>query len=569
MQEPLAIHGSAAGTTGSLRAVEALERRRAWQPAERFWDRYPHELSGGQRQRVVIASAMALEPEALICDEPVSALDVSVRTQVLQVLVDLKQARGLGLIFITHDVGLAWALCDRVAVMYLGRIVEQGTTEQVIGDPQHPYTQALLSVVPTPFPRGDVRRTVLAGELPDAVARAVAAAASTRAARRRSTAARSTTRAPCCRAGGAAAHDGAACWLLDAQGSTATGAGVTEPAPDLDGLPRLRYGEHTWLELRELAAATTSSSCCRPRRWRTTATTCRSTPTCGSWRRWPRARCSASTTQGEAKAILFPTQVHGYTPHHLDFPGSVTLRWNVFVESLLDQCRSLVHHGFDRILIVNGHGSNIPLVNMAARLINVELRDAVCASSFYLTSPRSLELIEQIRRSELGGMAHACELETSLYLAIRPELVQMEHAVKEIPASYTRARVDGLDRRAALVHAALERRSRSRASRATRAWRRRRRAGPAGAGAGGDRGVHRRRRLPRAPAGAHRSGLAVTGRARVWTGAAPVDIPCNGRQRRRARLRGARPGRRAARRLAGPGAARRGRGGAGRRGRRS
>jgi oligopeptide/dipeptide ABC transporter ATP-binding protein len=167
VSEGLAIHGLGRGHDRVLRAVEALHAA-GLAPAERFWGRYPHELSGGQRQRVVIASAMALQPEALICDEPVSALDVSVRTQVLQVLVELKQARGLGLIFITHDVGLAWALCDRVAVMYLGRIVEQGTTEQVIGDPQHPYTQALLSVVPTPFPRSDVRRTVLAGELPDA-----------------------------------------------------------------------------------------------------------------------------------------------------------------------------------------------------------------------------------------------------------------------------------------------------------------------------------------------------------------------------------------------------------------
>jgi len=165
--EPLAIHRVGRGHERVERAVGVLEAS-GLQPAERFWNRYPHELSGGQRQRVVIACAMALEPEALVCDEPVSALDVSVRTQVLQVLIDLKRARGLGLIFITHDVGLAWALCDRVAVMYLGRVVEQGTTEQVIGDPQHPYTQALLSVVPTPFPRKDVRRTVLAGELPDA-----------------------------------------------------------------------------------------------------------------------------------------------------------------------------------------------------------------------------------------------------------------------------------------------------------------------------------------------------------------------------------------------------------------
>jgi oligopeptide/dipeptide ABC transporter ATP-binding protein len=116
----------------------------------------------------VIASAMVLEPEGLVCDEPVSALDVSVRAQVLQVLMDLKASRGLALIFITHDIGLAWALCDRVAVMYLGRVVESGTTEEVIGNPQHPYTRSLLSVVPTPFPRKDLKREILQGELPDA-----------------------------------------------------------------------------------------------------------------------------------------------------------------------------------------------------------------------------------------------------------------------------------------------------------------------------------------------------------------------------------------------------------------
>ena len=138
-------------------------------PADRFWRRYPHELSGGQRQRVAIAAALALEPEALVCDEPVSALDVSVRTQVLRLLVELRSTRALSMLLITHDVGMAWALCDRVAVMYLGRIVEIGTTEQVLGDPQHPYTKALLAVAPKVEQRTSARQ-LLKGEPPDATA---------------------------------------------------------------------------------------------------------------------------------------------------------------------------------------------------------------------------------------------------------------------------------------------------------------------------------------------------------------------------------------------------------------
>jgi creatinine amidohydrolase len=134
------------------------------------------------------------------------------------------------------------------------------------------------------------------------------------------------------------------------------------------------------------------------------------------------------------RALLFPTAVHGYTPHHLDFPGTISLRWNVFVESLLDCGRSLCRHGFDRILILNGHGSNAPLVDLAARLINVEHRNAVCmVSPLYLTTPESTRLIAQLRTSEPGGMSHACELETSLYLAIDPDLVQMDKATREIP----------------------------------------------------------------------------------------------------------------------------------------
>ena len=168
VQEGLAARGERAGEARVLKAVSALHDA-GLSPADRFWNRYPHELSGGQRQRVVIAAALALAPEALVCDEPVSALDVSVRTQVLRLLVDLREARALSLLLITHDVGLAWSLCDRVAVMYLGRIVELGTTEQVLGDPQHPYTKALLAVAPRIEPR-TTPRTLLVGEPPDATA---------------------------------------------------------------------------------------------------------------------------------------------------------------------------------------------------------------------------------------------------------------------------------------------------------------------------------------------------------------------------------------------------------------
>ena len=116
--------GRAGGRARGARGAGAGGRR---PDPERFLDRYPHQLSGGQRQRVAIAAALVLDPDGLICDEPVSMLDVSVRAQILRVLMDLRERRALALLFITHDLGLAWALCDRIAVMYLGRIVEQGT----------------------------------------------------------------------------------------------------------------------------------------------------------------------------------------------------------------------------------------------------------------------------------------------------------------------------------------------------------------------------------------------------------------------------------------------------------
>ena len=150
-----------------FRALESAGLR----PATDFAFRYPHELSGGQRQRVVIAGALVLGPEVVVADEPVSMLDVSIRTELLRLMLDLRAERGLTYLFITHDLSLAWVLADRIAVMYLGKIMEIGPAEQVIRDPHNPYTKALVSVSPTPTPpsAGErARRTILAGETPDA-----------------------------------------------------------------------------------------------------------------------------------------------------------------------------------------------------------------------------------------------------------------------------------------------------------------------------------------------------------------------------------------------------------------
>ncbi len=133
-------------------------------PPERYFTRYPHELSGGQRQRVVIAGALALEPEVIIADEPVSSLDASVRGEILALLLSLRDELGLTVLVVTHDLGLAWNIADRLAVMYLGRIVEIGQTEEVLAGPRHPYTEALLSVLPE---TQHVEQIILVGETPD------------------------------------------------------------------------------------------------------------------------------------------------------------------------------------------------------------------------------------------------------------------------------------------------------------------------------------------------------------------------------------------------------------------
>jgi oligopeptide/dipeptide ABC transporter ATP-binding protein len=144
-------------------AVAGALSRAGLRPPERFFLRYPHELSGGQRQRVVIAGALVLEPELIVADEPVASLDASVRGEILALILSLRDELGLSALVVTHDLGLAWNIADRVAVMYLGRIVETGPVEQVLTAPQHPYTQALLSVLP----ESGAEPVVLTGEPPD------------------------------------------------------------------------------------------------------------------------------------------------------------------------------------------------------------------------------------------------------------------------------------------------------------------------------------------------------------------------------------------------------------------
>jgi peptide/nickel transport system ATP-binding protein len=163
--EGLRVHRLVAGSgkTEAELVANALASA-GLRPPEGLFLRYPHELSGGQRQRVLIAGALALQPALLIADEPVSSLDASIRGEILALLLRLRQDLGLGMLVVTHDLGLAWNIADRIAVMYLGRVVEAGPTEDVLTAPQHPYTQALLSVVPE---MERLEPIVLHGEIPD------------------------------------------------------------------------------------------------------------------------------------------------------------------------------------------------------------------------------------------------------------------------------------------------------------------------------------------------------------------------------------------------------------------
>jgi oligopeptide/dipeptide ABC transporter ATP-binding protein len=168
VEEPLLIHRAGGSKSERRDLVRDALVRVELSPPDLFLDRYPHELSGGQRQRVAIAASIVLGPELLVADEPVSMLDVSVRAGVLALLERLREG-GLGILMITHDLSTAARFANRIAVMYLGRIVEEGPAEQVVREPRHPYTKALLSVVPRRDPRERSKPEILSGETPDAV----------------------------------------------------------------------------------------------------------------------------------------------------------------------------------------------------------------------------------------------------------------------------------------------------------------------------------------------------------------------------------------------------------------
>ncbi len=164
--EPLLIHGIGADHADRTRLVFAALEGAGLHPAAEISVRYPHHLSGGQRQRVAIAAAMVLEPELIVADEPVSMLDVSFRAEILTLMLDLRAQRSFTYLFITHDLSLAWVIADRIAVVYLGRIVEIGPADDVISRPRHPYTRALVSVIPVPEPGAESDQIVLTGEAP-------------------------------------------------------------------------------------------------------------------------------------------------------------------------------------------------------------------------------------------------------------------------------------------------------------------------------------------------------------------------------------------------------------------
>src|SRR3954451_8407832 len=167
VEEPLAVHNLAGSRAERDAKVRDALVRAGLTPPDLYIDRYPHELSGGQRKRVAIAASLVLEPKLLVADEPVSMLDVSVRAGILSLLDRLRRESDMGIVMITHDLSTAAHFADRIAVMYLGRIVEAGPAREVVGNPQHPYTKALMSVVPKRDPRDRPDQQILQGETPN------------------------------------------------------------------------------------------------------------------------------------------------------------------------------------------------------------------------------------------------------------------------------------------------------------------------------------------------------------------------------------------------------------------
>jgi len=167
--EPLLIHRRGGSPEERRALVHRALKRAGLHPPEEIARRYPHHLSGGQRQRVAIAAAMVLDPGLVVADEPVSMLDVSLRAGILKLMLELRATRELAYLFITHDLSLAWVVADRIAVVYLGRIVEIGTAAEVIGNPRHPYTRALVSVIPVPKAGAVEGQILLSGETPSPV----------------------------------------------------------------------------------------------------------------------------------------------------------------------------------------------------------------------------------------------------------------------------------------------------------------------------------------------------------------------------------------------------------------
>lgn len=168
VEEPLSVQGVGSLEERENKVSKALEDVELI-PAEEFLSRFPHELSGGQRQRVAVARALILDPEFIVADEPVSMLDVSTRAEVLKLMLDLVNKFNISLLYITHDLALARHMCDRLAIMYLGKIMEIASVETIVNEPLHPYTKALISAVPVPDPTSERIEVVIKGEIPSPI----------------------------------------------------------------------------------------------------------------------------------------------------------------------------------------------------------------------------------------------------------------------------------------------------------------------------------------------------------------------------------------------------------------